>query len=193
MNGLCDSENSARAHQSQKTLHLTENIFNRRFCKMDDKGIEIDVQLDKKTLNHFLLRNNFLRAGGIFGLLISLAAILALILFWKYFAVAQRVILVFLGLMFTVIQPVTLLLKGWEQLKKGSFREPFHYCFSEQGIEVVNVSGTANVEWKEIHRTVVTKDAFYIYMNTVSAFIIPRSECGDKYIEIAKMLKEHTK
>lgn len=161
--------------------------------ELSSTSIEIDVQLDKKTLNHFLIRNNFLRAGGVIGLLISIAAIAGLIAFWQYFGVAQRVILIFLGLMFTVIQPVTLLLKGWEQLKKGAFREPFHYTFSPEGIEVVNIAGTANVEWDNIRRVVTAKDALYIYMNSVSAFIIPRSECGDKYVAIANMLKERTK
>lgn len=160
---------------------------------MDSQIIEIDVQLDKKTLNRFLIRNNFLRAGGVIGLLISVAAIVGLILFWKYFGSAQRVILIFLGLMFTVIQPVTLLLKGWEQLKRGAFREPFHYKFSEEGIEIVNIAGTANVDWENIRRVVVTKEALYIYMNSVSALIIPRAECDDNYVAIAGMIKEHTR
>lgn len=159
----------------------------------DSGVIEIDVQLDKKTLNHFLMRNNFLRTGGVIGLLISIAAIAGLIVFWKYFGTAQRVILVFLGLMFTVIQPVTLLMKGWEQLKKGAFREPFHYKFSEEGIEVANIAGTVNIEWKNIRRVVTAKEAMYIYMNSVSALIIPKAECGDEYIAIAKMAKEHTR
>lgn len=160
---------------------------------MDGQSIEIDVQLDKKTLNRFLIRNNFLRAGGVIGLLISFAAIVGLILFWNYFGNAQRIILIFLGLMFTVIQPVTLLMKGWEQLKKGAFREPFHYKFSEEGMEIVNIAGTANVDWENIRRVVVTKEALYIYMNSVSALIIPRAECGDKYVAIAGMIKEHTR
>ncbi len=108
-----------------------------------EERYEIDVQLDKKTLDRFLIRNNFLRAGGVAGLLISFAAILGLIVFWKEFAVSQRVILVFLGAMFTVIQPFGILLKGWNQLKSGAFRKPFHYIFSEEGIEVKNIAGTA--------------------------------------------------
>lgn len=160
---------------------------------MKNETIEVDVQLDRKTLNRFLIRNNFLRAGGVIGLLISIAAIVGLIAFWKYFGSAQKVILIFLGLMFTVIQPVTLLMKGWEQLKKGAFREPFHYKFSKEGIEVTNIAGTAEVEWKNIRRAVVTKEAMYIYMNSVSAFIIPGAECGEDHVRIAKMVKEHIK
>lgn len=38
-----------------------------------EERYEIDVQLDKKTLDRFLIRNNFLRAGGVAGLLISFA------------------------------------------------------------------------------------------------------------------------
>ncbi len=158
-----------------------------------EECIEIDVQLDKKTLNHFLLRNNFLRTGGVIGLLISAAAIVGLVAFWNYFGAAQRMILLFLALMFTVIQPVTLLMKGWEQLKKGAFREPFHYTFTPEGVEVVNIAGTANVEWEQIRRVVVTKDAMYIYMNAVSALIISREECDGRFTEITKMVREYTK
>ena len=158
-----------------------------------EECIEIAVQLDKKTLNHFLLRNNFLRTGGVIGLLISAAAIVGLVAFWNYFGAAQRMILLFLALMFTVIQPVTLLMKGWEQLKKGAFREPFHYTFTPEGVEVVNIAGTANVEWEQIRRVVVTKDAMYIYMNAVSALIISREECDGRFTEITKMVREYTK
>ncbi len=155
--------------------------------------IEFDAQLDKKTLNHFLVRNNFLRVGGVFGLLISLAAIVGLIVFWQYFVLTQRLILIFLGLMFTVIQPLTLLVKGWNQLKTGTFREPFHYVFSEKGIEITNIAGSASVEWEMIRRVVTTKEAIYIYMNSVSAFIIPKAACHSEYVELAKLIKEHTK
>lgn len=159
----------------------------------NEECIEIDVQLDKKTLNRFLLRNNFLRTGGVIGLLISVAAIAGLVAFWNHFGAAQRVILLFLALMFTVIQPVTLLMKGWEQLKKGAFREPFHYTFTPEGVEVVNIAGTANVEWEQIRRVVVTKDAMYIYMNAVSALIISREECDGRFTEITKMVREYTR
>ena len=145
-----------------------------------EERYEIDVQLDKKTLDRFLIRNNFLRAGGVAGLLIS-------------FAVSQRVILVFLGAMFTVIQPFGILLKGWNQLKSGAFRKPFHYIFSEEGIEVKNIAGTAKVEWKQIRKVITTKEAMYIYMNSISALIIPAQECSGHYAEIATMVKKKSK
>ena len=156
---------------------------------MEEK-YEIDVQLDKKTLDHFLIRNNFLRAGGVAGLLISFAAILGLIVFWKEFATSQRVILVFLGAMFTIIQPVGILLKGRNQLKSGAFRKPFHYIFSEEGIQVKNIAGPVQVQWQQIRKVIVTREAMYIYMNSVSALIIPAHECDSSFEQIAILVKK---
>gem|GEM_PF-6993108 len=53
---------------------------------MEEK-YEIDVQLDKKTLDHFLIRNNFLRAGGVAGFLIKFFAVFGVIVdqFCGYF------------------------------------------------------------------------------------------------------------
>lgn len=154
--------------------------------------IEVDIQLDKKTLNRFLIRNNYLRSSGIIGLLLSIAAIAALVLFWEKLVIAQIALLAFLGLMFTVIQPVSLLMKGWNQLKTGAFREPFHYVFSKEKMVVTNVAGTVEVEWNQVRKVVVTKEALYIYMNAVSAFIVSRRECEDNFSQIAKLCKECT-
>ncbi len=57
----------------------------------------------------------------------------------------------------------------------------------------MNIAGTANVEWEQIRRVVVTKDAMYIYMNAVSALIISREECDGRFTEITKMVREYTK
>jgi len=160
---------------------------------MNEEVLEFDVRLDKKTLDRFLLRNNFLRAGGVIGILISLAAIVGLLVFWKYFATSQRVILIFLGLMFTVIQPLSLLMKVRSQLKTVAFREPFHYTFTQTGMSVENMAGTVEVKWSDMRKVIVTKEAMYLYMNAVSAFIIPRQECGDDYVRLAELVGERRK
>ena len=134
-----------------------------------------------------------MRAGGVIGILISLAAIVGLLVFWKYFATSQRVILIFLGLMFTVIQPLSLLMKGRSQLKTGAFREPFHYTFTQTGMSVENMAGTVEVKWSDMRKVIVTKEAMYLYMNAVSAFIIPRQECGDDYVRLAELVGERRK
>lgn len=157
---------------------------------MSDHVLELEIQMDKKSMSRFLLRNYFLRVGGVCGLVISLAAVAGLVLFWGEFQFAQRVLLIALALMFTVIQPFSLLLKGWNQLKTGAFQKPFHYTFSDQGVTVENMAGSVEVEWNQIRRAVITKEAVYLYMNAVSAFILPRSGCGERYTELTKLIEE---
>lgn len=160
---------------------------------MSEEVLELDIKVDKKTLNRFLLRNNFLRLGGIIGLFISVAAIVLLIVLWSALSTPQRVVLIFLGLMFTVIQPLSLLMKGWNQLKSGTFREPFHYEFSAAGMKVENMAGAVDVKWSDIRKAVIGKDAIYLYMNALSAFILPRAACGESYAKVAGMVEEYRK
>lgn len=160
---------------------------------MSDEVLKLDIKVDKKTLNRFLLRNNFLRLGGVIGLFISAAAIVILIVLWSALSAPQRVILFFLALMFTVIQPLSLLMKGWNQLKSGTFREPFHYEFSAAGMRVENMAGSVDVKWPDIRKAVVTKDAIYLYMNALSAFILPRAACKESYARLTGMIEEYRK
>ena len=44
-----------------------------------------------------------------------------------------------------------------------------------------------------MRKVIVTKEAMYLYMNAVSAFIIPRQACGDNYVRLAKIVEEMRK
>ncbi len=153
--------------------------------------MELDVLMDKKSMTKFLIRNNFTQAGGFIGLIISIAAIVCLVVFWGKIGQAQKILLVMLGLLFTVIQPLSIWLKGLKQLKTGPFRKPFHYVFSEEGIHVKNTAGEVDVPWEQVEKDIITKDAIYIYMNAVSAFIIPASQCGKNFVPLAALIRKY--
>ena len=58
---------------------------------------------------------------------------------------------------------------------------------------VENIAGSVEVEWENIRKVVITKEAIYLYMSALSAFILPKSQCGGKYNELAVLLKEKRK
>lgn len=153
--------------------------------------ITIRITLKNKDMSKFLMRHTYTRFGGIFGVFMSTAALLALLIFWSRFMVMQRVVLFVLGLLFTVVEPWMLWNKGKKQLKQEIFREPFLYRFSEKGIEVSQGEYKEENEWSTVRKTVFTKDALYIYMSAVSAYIIPEERCEQgKYAELIKLVKE---
>ncbi len=155
--------------------------------------IEFDVKLDKKSLSGFLLYHNYVRPAGIFGLLVSVAALVMLILRWDAWVMMQRGILVVLAMLFTVIQPLILVSKGKRQLQMEEFQLPFHYCFSEEGVLIRQEEQEQKFSWKDIRKVVYRKEAIYVYMSTVSAFVLPKSQCDGQFDALQKMMKEQRK
>ncbi len=160
--------------------------------KKDKIGsIELDVKMDMGTLSKFVLRSNFLRSSGIIGLILSVAALVLLIVFWGKFVWLQRLMLLALGLLFTVIQPIMLVLKESKTLKTGVYREKVHYSIYKDGIDITSIDGEVNIVWDDIYKLSCKKNAIYIYMNALLAFIINKKSCGSRYDEVVKYLKEH--
>lgn len=154
--------------------------------------IEVDVKLDAGSLNRFLIYHNYMRVSGIIGLLLSLAAIVALCFKWGMWTTTQRCLLVVLALLFTVLQPLMLISKGKKQLAMDDFQTPFHYCFNENGVTISQQDQSQSFAWEEIRKTVFRKDALYVYMSSVSAFVIPREQCGGGFDELVGLIKDRT-
>ncbi len=155
--------------------------------------IEADVKLDARSLNRFLIYHNYMRVSGIIGLVLSLAAIVALCLKWGIWTTTQRCLLVVLALLFTVLQPLMLVSKGKKQLAMEEFQIPFHYCFHDGGVTISQKDQSQSFAWEEIRKTVFRRDALYVYMSTVSAFVIPREQCGGRFDELVRLIKDRTR
>lgn len=152
--------------------------------------VETDVKLDEKSLSGFLLYHNYMRPAGILSVVISVAAVVLLILRWGAWTGMQKGMLVFLALMFTVIQPLMLIVKGRKQLKMEVFQESFHYRFDENGVTISQGDDTESCTWDSIRKIVYRKNALYVYTSTVHAFVVPRKACGEKFDELVSLMKE---
>ena len=155
--------------------------------------LELDVMLDKKSLGRFLLFHNYARVSGILGVVISAAAVVALALGGGSWSGTQKGILIILALLFTVLQPMILLAKGKRQLRQEEFKLPFHYVFEDKGITISQKEEKQQFPWEGIRKVVYHRDAIYVYMSAVSAFILPRSQCDGKFRQLTDFMKEHVK
>ena len=149
---------------------------------------EFDVNMDAKSLSGFVLYHNYARLSGVIGLIISIAAIVALIVRYNSWTGMQKCILLVLFLLFTVIQPLLLLQKTQAQLKTETFSNPMHYEFEEESFVISQKDSREAFRYEDIRKAVVHKNVMYIYMTAVSAFVIPRSQC-EEFDEIAKKVK----
>lgn len=161
--------------------------------KGTDIMIEIDVKLDQRSLNRFLIYHNYVRVSGIIGLVLSIAALAALCLKWGMWTNMQRGLLVVLALLFTVLQPLMLVSKGKKQLAMEEFQIPFHYCFDDTGVTISQKDQTQSFSWEDIRKIVFRKDAVYVYMSTVSAFVVPQEQCGGQFEQLVQLIREKKK
>ncbi len=155
--------------------------------------LEMDIKLEKKSLNRFLLYHNYVRFSGVAGVVISLAAAVVLAVKWDFWTQPQRVMLLVLALLFTVLQPLILISKGRNQLSMEEFKIPFHYSFDETGISISQKDQKQEFTWEDVRKIVFRKDSMYVYMSTVSAFIIPKDQCGNQFEELVSLAKSKTK
>lgn len=152
---------------------------------------EFDIRLTAGELFAFTMHHTYSSASGIAGLFISIGSLVLCAIRFKYFDSTTVMALIITGLLFTVVQPVMLYFKSSVQVKKNeSISGNLHYRLSEEGIEISQEEQHAFVKWHELRKRKITKNAMYLYMSPVRAFIFPEKQCGSSYKEAVSLVKD---
>lgn len=147
----------------------------------DTEGsMECRILLKEKDMRHFMFHHTYTSFSGWFGVLLSVIALAMLIIGWKQYGIIHIVALGFLALLFTVVQPVQIVLRAKKQIKaQDMFHDTLIYNLCEEGILVRQNEQYVNVIWEDIGKVVSTKRAMFIYTSPVRAFILPFDQIGD--------------
>lgn len=154
------------------------------------KEIRFQVDLSVSELYVFSMRHTYFSASGVFGLLLSFGSLAACALRYESLDGTTRLALIIIGLLFTVVQPVMLYSKAFMQrLRNKDINATLQYCVSEEGIVVSQGEQQVQVPWWDVRKMVQGKNAVYLYMSPVRAFIFPRKQCGDHYEEMISLIR----
>lgn len=155
------------------------------------KEIVFRVELTAKDLYRFSMHHMYTGLSGIFGVIFSLGCWIFLGVRYSALDVSAKVVLFVLGLLFTVIQPAMLYMKARTQVKRNkNVNACLQYKMSEDGIMITQGDQSASVKWYEVRKKVISGESIYLYMSPIRAFIFPKSQCGDDYNTINKMITE---
>ena len=139
--------------------------------------VNVTVSMNIKSMYLFLLQHTYTGFSGIVGLGISILALLTLYTTFDARSDTEKLILLIIGLVFTVINPIMLLSRAAKQVKLSpSYKTPLSYCFNSQGITVSQEEQTMEVAWNRIVKIKSMKFALLIYTSRIHAFILPHSE-----------------
>lgn len=155
------------------------------------KEIDFDVTLRVKDLFVFTMRHTYYSISGVFSLLISFGSLIICLWNLKHFETTTILVLLFIALLFTVIQPLMLYGKCRVQIKKSeSINQSLHYTLAEEGIAVRQAEQEAEVKWYDVRKVIQTKSGLYLYMSPVRAFIFPKEQCAGQYEAIYSTVME---
>lgn len=152
--------------------------------------IRFQVDLSVSELYVFSMRHTYFSASGVFGLLLSFGSLAACALRYETLDGTTKLALIIIGLLFTVVQPIMLYCKAFTQrMRNQDINAPLQYCINEEGIAVSQGEQQVQVPWYDVRKMVQSKNAIYLYMSPVRAFIFPRKQCGKRYEEMISLIR----
>ena len=152
--------------------------------------IRFQVDLSVTELYVFSMRHTYCSASGVFGLLLSFGSLAACALRYETLDGTTKLALIIIGLLFTVVQPIMLYGKAFMQrLRNQDINATLQYCVNEEGIAVSQGEQQVQVPWYDVRKMVQSRNAVYLYMSPVRAFIFPRKQCGKRYDEMITLIR----
>lgn len=159
-----------------------------------EKETKLSIQIQPADMHQFLVRRNYTSFSGLFGLIISVAAVIYLLLTFRTNTPNRNVLLLLIGALFLVIQPIQLKLTAYQKVKlTPMFKEPLEYVLNDKGIKIQQKEEEAQIAWKDVRKVVETNKSIFVYTSPISAFIFPKNQYVAQYDAVKSIIKQHVK
>lgn len=169
-----------------------EDISDMEERQLSPAKATVSVKLSVMDMYYFMLRHTYTAFSGWFGIIISVAAFVLFLCGVGRGDKAASFALIFLSLLFTLINPLILFTKSWKQVKLSPmFQKPVSYGFGDEGIEVRQEDERAVIFWDEVVQAVCKKNHIIIYMSKIRAFILPVKQLKEENAKITDLIREH--
>ena len=155
------------------------------------EGIKITVKISEKDMADFMLKHAYSSISGWFGVVLSVAALIYLVIGYAEMIWSTRIALLFIGVLFTIVNPVMLVSKAKKQVKKNKmFEVPIDYILSEKVLVIEQGEEQLTVPWENIQLVRSSKRSLIVYITKIRACIWPKAQIGAQYKDVEAFLTE---
>lgn len=157
--------------------------------------VSLPVNMKVGYMYSFLFQHLHRSFKGIFGVCISVAALVAFVMsFDGTEDTTRKIILLLIGLLFTVVNPIMLLIKAKQQVMLSPiFKQPLQYTFSPMGMKVSQGEEEQFVTWEQILEVRKTASVLILYTSKNSGSILAFKEMGNKRQAVERMIAKGCK
>lgn len=155
------------------------------------KEVSFSVQMKTSDMFDFLYWHSYHGFSGIVNYAFSLVGVAALLAGFGKGKAGVTVMLVFLALLFTVINPLLLLYKAAKQVKgTKTFQKPLRYSFYEDGFSISQEEASETAEWESVVLLRETGKNIILYLGAANALVLPKAEIGEQLPELKQLIRE---
>lgn len=154
--------------------------------------VKVKVEMTVKNMYDFLLRHSYGSVSGMIGIIFSISAIGLLIAKYSSLSNGQRMLLIFGGLLFLVVNPIAIYFSSVKQVKLNpTFKSELIYVISDEGVMVHQNKQELLVPWKDVQKVIETRHNIIIYLTKVRAFVLPQQNCKEQKEELKAIIRQH--
>lgn len=158
---------------------------------MDNKTVSFSVSMKTKYMFEFLYVNSYSGLRGLISYLFSAAGIAALIFGYGEESFIAAFFLHVLALMFTVLDPLLLLYKAWQQVKISDvFKEPINYSFTVNGFNVAQGENSQDLVYDVVLLAKETLGSIVLFTGNNNAIILPKEFFKENVNDLKQLLKK---
>ncbi len=159
-----------------------------------EKEANLKILIKPSDMHHYLVQQTYRSFSGWFGVLLSIAALVALVTGYQTNEAYKNVILLIIGALFLVVQPLQLKMQSIQKVRSiPMFQEPLEYKINHEGIKVSQKDEEMAVEWNSIRKVIETGKSILVFTSPVSAFIFPKEQYADQVDIVREIIKENVK
>ena len=154
------------------------------------KEVKFSVQMKTTDMFDFLYWHSYHGITGVINYAISFVGIAAMALGLGKDNTAVTVMLVILALLFTVINPLSLLYKAARQIKRTPmFSKPLEYRFDKKGFSISQDSTSDSADWESVVMLRETGKNIILYMGASNAMVLPKREISGQLPELKLLIR----
>lgn len=146
---------------------------------------EADIQINVSVLYDYFLRHVYTTFSGMIGTIIGVFMIIV------YFIKEISILYLICGVIIILYLPWSLYLTAKKQSLQETFKNPLHYAFYENGVEVSQGETRQMQKWEDMKKAVSTSKSIILYTGKNSASIFPRKDLGENTEGLIKVIFTH--